>query len=61
MRSLVHADARGSIEARLGWYVILGTIPIVVLGLAFTEQIETIARNLWLTAAMLYNASPRKP
>lgn len=52
-RSLAHADARGTPDARLGWYVIVGTIPIVVLGVAFTEQIETIARNLWLTAAML--------
>ncbi|MEX1210644.1 MAG: undecaprenyl-diphosphate phosphatase [Candidatus Nanopelagicales bacterium] len=52
-RSLVNPQWRGTPDARLGWYVILGTIPIVVLGLAFTEQIETIARNLWLTAAML--------
>ena len=40
-------------DALLGWYVILGTIPIVILGLAFTDQIETVARNLWLTATML--------
>lgn len=52
-RSLRNADVRGTPDARLGWYVIIGTIPIVILGLAFTEQIETIARNLWLTAAML--------
>lgn len=52
-RSLVRPDLRSSVDARLGWYVILGTIPIVVLGLAFTEQIETIARNLWITATML--------
>lgn len=52
-RSLVHREERASMDARLGWYVILGTIPIVILGLAFTEQIETIARNLWLTATML--------
>lgn len=52
-RSLVRPEARGTADARLGWYVILGTIPIVVLGLVFTEQIETIARNLWITATML--------
>lgn len=52
-RSLVHPEYRNLIDARMGWYVIIGTIPIVVLGLAFTNQIETIARNLWLTAAML--------
>jgi undecaprenyl-diphosphatase len=52
-RSLRHPELRGDVDARLGWYVILGTIPIVVLGLAFTEQIETVARNLWITATML--------
>ncbi len=52
-RSLVRPELRGTADARLGWYVILGTIPIVVLGLAFTEQIETVARNLWITATML--------
>ena len=52
-RSLVRPQSRGTADARLGWYVILGTVPIVVLGLAFTEQIETIARNLWITATML--------
>lgn len=52
-RSLVQPEYRHSLDARMGWYVIVGTIPIVILGVAFTEQIETIARNLWLTAAML--------
>jgi undecaprenyl-diphosphatase len=52
-RSLTDRSLRGHIDARMGWYVIIGTIPIVALGLIFTEQIETIARNLWLTAAML--------
>ncbi|MFY9331898.1 MAG: undecaprenyl-diphosphate phosphatase [Candidatus Nanopelagicales bacterium] len=52
-RSLRHPELRSQIDAKMGWYVIVGTIPIVVLGLVFTEQIETIARNLWLTAAML--------
>jgi len=37
----------------MGWFVVLGTIPIAVLGLTFADQIETVARNLWLTASML--------
>jgi undecaprenyl-diphosphatase len=53
VRSLRDKSLRSNIDARMGWYVIIGTIPIVVLGLAFTEEIETIARNLWLTAGML--------
>lgn len=52
-KSLVKREYRASIDARMGWYVIVGTIPIVVLGVTFTEQIETVARNLWLTATML--------
>lgn len=44
---------RSDHDARMGWYVILGSIPIVVLGLLFQDEIEGVARNLWLTAAML--------
>ena len=40
-------------DARLGWLVILGSIPIGVLGLVFQQAIETHLRNLYLTAAML--------
>ncbi len=42
-----------SIDARMGWYVIVGTIPIVILGVTFTRQIETAARNLYLVAIVL--------
>ncbi len=52
-RSIVDASARSSPDARMGWLVIIGTIPIAVLGLLFQDQIETVARNLWLTATML--------
>jgi undecaprenyl-diphosphatase len=37
----------------MGWYLIAATIPIAILGLAFENQIETAARNLWLVASML--------
>ena len=40
-------------EYRLAWLVILGTLPISVLGLLFKDQIETVARNLWLIATTL--------
>jgi undecaprenyl-diphosphatase len=40
-------------DAAMGWYIILGSIPIVVLGLLFQDYIETSLRNLWLTVAML--------
>jgi undecaprenyl-diphosphatase len=40
-------------DARLGWYIILGTIPIAVLGLAFKDPIENEFRNLELIGTML--------
>jgi undecaprenyl-diphosphatase len=52
-RSLRRAELRSSLDARMGWYVIVGTIPIAVLGLAFAPVIETAARNLWLVASVL--------
>lgn len=52
-RSLRHAELRSSLDARMGWYVIVGTIPIAVLGLTFAPIIETAARNLWLVASVL--------
>ena len=44
---------RSTPESRLGWFIIVGTIPIVVLGVTFAQQIETAARNLWLVAVVL--------
>jgi len=41
------------IDARLGWYIIAGTVPIVVLGLLLEDQIETSARSLYVIAAAL--------
>src|SRR5512132_635293 len=40
-------------DARLGWYIILGTIPIAVLGLAFKDTIENEFRNLELIGSAL--------
>ncbi|MFG2044784.1 undecaprenyl-diphosphate phosphatase [Dactylosporangium sp. NPDC048998] len=52
-RSLVRPELRKDPDARLGWYVILGTVPIAVLGLLLQHSIETVFRDLRLTAAML--------
>jgi undecaprenyl-diphosphatase len=40
-------------DARMGWLVIVGTIPIGILGLVFKGFIEGPLRNLWVTASML--------
>lgn len=42
-----------NIDARMGWYVIVGTIPIGFFGYTFSDQIETAARNLYLVATVL--------
>ncbi|MFV8321239.1 undecaprenyl-diphosphate phosphatase [Mycobacterium sp. 23] len=44
-----HRDA----DYRLGWYVIIGTIPICVLGLLFKEVIRSEVRNLWVVATAM--------
>ena len=42
-----------SVDAKVAWLVILGTIPICVLGLLLRDLIETTFRTLLLTAIML--------
>jgi undecaprenyl-diphosphatase len=50
--------ARRTADYRLGWYVIVGTIPICVFGLFFKDQIRSGVRNLWViaTALVLFSA-----
>jgi undecaprenyl-diphosphatase len=53
LRSLRRPELRGELDARMGWYVIVATIPIGVFGLAFRHQIENGARNLYLIGTTL--------
>ncbi len=46
-------EARGTLESRLGWFIVLGTIPIGILGLAFKNPIEDEFRTLELIGAAL--------
>jgi undecaprenyl-diphosphatase len=52
LNGLVMTAARDA-DYRLGCYVIIGTIPICVLGLLFTGEIRSDARNLWVVATAL--------
>lgn len=52
-RSLFRPELRREIDARMGWYIIIGTVPIAILGVLFADQIETVARNLWLVSFTL--------
>lgn len=40
-------------DARMGWMIIVGSIPIGILGLLFEDWIDTTLRNLWITVLML--------
>ncbi len=51
--SIVHRDRRHGVDARLGWIIVLGTIPIGILGLVFKDQIESGARSLYLIGTTL--------
>jgi undecaprenyl-diphosphatase len=53
LRSLRDREARRELDARLGWYIVLGTIPIGIFGLIFKDQIENGARDLYLIGVAL--------
>ncbi len=41
-------------DAWLGWLVVIGSIPVAIVGLIFKEQIEgTFTKNLWVIATMM--------
>jgi undecaprenyl-diphosphatase len=53
LRSLYRPVLRSTQHARMGWFLIVATIPIGILGLTFESQIENGARNLWLVGTVL--------
>ena len=52
-RSVWDRPLRRELDARLGWYIVLGTIPIGIFGVLFKDQIETGARDLYLIGVAL--------
>ncbi|WP_284978320.1 undecaprenyl-diphosphate phosphatase [Arthrobacter sp. fls2-241-R2A-200] len=44
---------RNDPDARMGWLVIIGSLPIIILGLLFQNQIESVLRSMWIVATML--------
>ncbi|MBD0283146.1 MAG: undecaprenyl-diphosphate phosphatase [Thermoleophilaceae bacterium] len=53
LRSLRDPLVRRELDARLGWYIVLGTVPIGIFGVLFKDQIETGARDLYLIGVAL--------
>src|SRR6476620_7916178 len=53
LRELRTPIPRASKDARLGWVIVLGTIPICVFGFVFKDQIESGACDLYLIGSAL--------
>ena len=53
LRSWRDREVRATTDARLGWFIVLGTIPISVVGLIFADTIENEFRSLYLIATTL--------
>jgi len=51
--SLTGKVSRDDPDARMGWLVIIGSIPIGILGILLQDLIDTSFRSLWITATML--------
>jgi undecaprenyl-diphosphatase len=51
--SLRDPAIRRELDARIGWYIVLGTVPIGIFGVLFKDQIETGARDLYLIGVAL--------
>jgi undecaprenyl-diphosphatase len=53
-RRRVDGSVQLSHDAWLGWLVIIGSVPVAVVGLLFKHQIEgTFTKNLWVIATMM--------
>jgi undecaprenyl-diphosphatase len=50
---LVSAPKRADPDYKFGWAIIIGSIPIAIVGLLFKDQIETTLRSLWFVAIAL--------
>ena len=53
LRGLRAPALRDDPDYRMGWYVLIGTVPIVAAGVLFTDLIRTDVRNLWLIATSM--------
>ncbi len=52
-QGLWNARARRKFDYKYGWAIIIGSVPIAVLGLTFKDEIETVLRSLWFVAGAL--------
>ncbi|WP_406693056.1 undecaprenyl-diphosphate phosphatase [Saccharopolyspora sp. ID03-671] len=52
-RGLFNAEVRSTQDYKLAWYVIVGSLPIGLLGFFFQDYIRSTLRSLWITGATL--------
>jgi undecaprenyl-diphosphatase len=52
-RGIVKPEVRGSFDYRMGWYVIVGTIPVGIAGILGKDLVTGALRNLWWIASAL--------
>jgi undecaprenyl-diphosphatase len=53
VQSLYRPELRGTLDSRMGWYIIVGSLPIVVLGVLLKDIIEEDFRSLWIIGTTL--------
>lgn len=53
LRSLYRPEYRGHLDSRMGWFIIIGSLPIVLLGILLKDVIERDFRNLWIIGTTL--------
>lgn len=53
LRWSVKPSSKMTSDTKLGWLIIIGTLPVLILGLAFRDFIEDDVRNLWVIAYTL--------
>ncbi|WP_420176073.1 undecaprenyl-diphosphate phosphatase [Luteococcus sp. OSA5] len=53
LRGILDKALRDTVEYRMGWMVIVGTLPVSVIGFLGKDYIRDALRNLWYTAAVL--------
>lgn len=57
LRGLRAPEERGTADFRFAWAVLLGSLPIGVVGFLFQDTIETTLRNLWFVGSALIGFS----
>lgn len=53
VKGVADADKRHELDYKFGWAIIIGSVPIAIVGLLFQDQIETTLRSLWFVVGGL--------